>query len=324
MNRTSLSLLEKVDLRDVWVSEAQDFTPWLAEEKNLNLLAGTLNLDLILEASERSVGPFRADILCKEMNTDHWVLIENQLETSDHVHLGQILTYAAGLDARTVIWIAKKFTEEHRAALDRLNSMSSSNGIHFFAVEIELWKIGNSQPAPKFNVVVQPNGWSSQVAEASRTIELEELSDTRQLQFEYWEQFNDSLKNHRTIRPQKAYPRAWARFPVGRGGMQLAATVNSIEEFIGVELYLGGSEAKQQFHELMTQKEEIESEIGPGVEWKELPERTACRIILRLKDADFSRKDDWGRQHTWLMNNLAAFKRAFGSRIKGLGLREAS
>ncbi len=266
-----LSALEKVDLRDVWSSESQDFTPWLAQEQNLNLLAKTLNLDLEFEASERNVGPFRADILCKEMNSDNWVLIENQLEISDHAHLGQILTYASGLNACTVIWIAKKFTEEHRAALDRLNSMNGPNGIHFFAIEIELWKIGNSSPAPKFNVVVQPNDWSSQVAEASRKIELEDLSETKKLQLEYWSCLNEYLKDQKSICSQKPQPRHWINFSIGRSGMSLNVSVNSREESVAVELYLGGSEAKVHFQDLLRQKEAIEKEFEASIDWIVIP-----------------------------------------------------
>jgi hypothetical protein len=113
-----LGKLESVELRDIWDTEDRDFTPWLAKESNLELLAKTIGMELGLEAQEKDVGPFRADILCKSMDDDPWVLIENQIERTDHRHLGQLLTYAAGLQAVTIVWVASKFTEEHRAALD--------------------------------------------------------------------------------------------------------------------------------------------------------------------------------------------------------------
>jgi hypothetical protein len=116
-----LGKLERVDLRDIWTSEASDFTPWLARERNLEILGDTLGIELELEAQEKAVGPFRADILCKDIATDSWVLIENQLERTDHTHLGQLLTYASGLEAVTIVWIAARFTEEHRSTLDWLN-----------------------------------------------------------------------------------------------------------------------------------------------------------------------------------------------------------
>jgi len=120
-----LGRLSRVDLRDIWTSEASDFTPWLARPENIAVLSEALDIDLEVEAQERPVGPFRADILCKDTGTDQWVLIENQLERTDHTHLGQLLTYASGLDAVTIVWIAANFTEEHRSTLDWLNKITN-------------------------------------------------------------------------------------------------------------------------------------------------------------------------------------------------------
>jgi hypothetical protein len=123
----TLGKLQRVDLREVWETEDRDFTPWLAREEHLSILAETIGLDLEFEAQEKDVGPFRADILCKNMDDDSWVLIENQVERTDHKHLGQLLTYAAGLQAVTIVWVASKFTDEHRATLDWLNLITNDN-----------------------------------------------------------------------------------------------------------------------------------------------------------------------------------------------------
>ena len=135
-----LGRLQKVDLRDVWLKEDTDFTPWLAKSENIQLLGEAIGIDLIVEAEEKMVGPFRADILCKDEATNNWVLIENQLEKTDHKHLGQLLTYATGLDAVTIIWVASEFNEEHRATLDWLNKITDQQ-YNFFGVKIELYKI---------------------------------------------------------------------------------------------------------------------------------------------------------------------------------------
>jgi hypothetical protein len=165
-----LGRLRKVAIRDIWEHEQQDFTPWLAREANIKLLGETLGLDLEVEAQEKNVGPFRADILCKDTTEkDRWVLIENQLEKTDHCHLGQLLTYASGLQAVTIVWIADRFTEEHRATLDWLNEITDDR-FNFFGLEIELWKIGDSQIAPKFNVVSKHWERSSSPALFSRLI----------------------------------------------------------------------------------------------------------------------------------------------------------
>lgn len=163
MTETKLGRLEPVDLRACWRNEAADFTPWLAQEENIRLLAEALGIpELHVEETEAGVGPFRADILCSEPDSDGYVLIENQLERTDHRHLGQILTYAAGLDAVKVVWVSPEFTEEHRAALDWLNRISSEE-FHFFGVQVELWRIGDSPMAPRFHLVVKPNEWRKRV-----------------------------------------------------------------------------------------------------------------------------------------------------------------
>ncbi len=166
MSDDKLGRLEKVDLRTAWKDEGLHFTPWLAKEENLQFLAETLGMHLELVKQEKEVGPFRADILCKNLEDDSWVLIENQLERTDHTHLGQILTYAAGLEAVTAIWIAERFTEEHRAALDWLNEHTDEK-ISFLGLEVELWRIGDSPVAPKFNIVAKPNDWTREVPPAA-------------------------------------------------------------------------------------------------------------------------------------------------------------
>ena len=161
-----LGRLERVDLRQVWQREANSFTPWLAE--NLHLIGEAIEMDLSLEAVEKTVGTFRADIVARNVKTDDWVLIENQLERTDHSHLGQILTYAAGLKATTVVWIAYQFADEHTAALDWLNSVTDEN-IRFFGLQIELWRIDSSM-APKFNIVSRPNTWIKKGREYKRDV----------------------------------------------------------------------------------------------------------------------------------------------------------
>ena len=169
MTQEKLGKLEEVELRDIWESESSDFTPWLAREENIQILGDSIAVDLEVEAQEKNVGPFRADILCKDTENGNWVLIENQLNRTDHPHLGQLLTYAAGLDAVTVVWVAATFTEEHRAALDWLNEITDDR-FRFFGLEIELWRINNSPPAPKFNIVSKPNDWRRSVIQSAKRI----------------------------------------------------------------------------------------------------------------------------------------------------------
>ena len=158
--------LEKIDTREVWPREDEDFTPWLSKEENLEQLSEAVQMDLSLEETEQRVGSFRADIVCRDQFTENVVLIENQFNKTDHKHLGQILTYAAGTKAKSIIWIAENFTEEHRATLDWLND-KTDNEFNFFGIEIEAQRINGSIPAPNFKLVSKPNNYSKNMNKIS-------------------------------------------------------------------------------------------------------------------------------------------------------------
>src|SRR4051794_34479192 len=184
-----LGHLELVPVRDIWIHEANGFTPWLAQETNIALLANALGLgEIDVEATERTVGRFSADIVARE-DSGRLVLIENQLEPTDHRHLGQLITYLAGLEGEaTVVWLATDFLEEHRAAIDWLNA-NTSDRFDFFGLEIEVLRIGASEPAPRFNVVAKPNGWSRAVRSAARQAEDGALADRHRIRLAYWASF---------------------------------------------------------------------------------------------------------------------------------------
>lgn len=313
----TLGRLEKIDLRDIWKTEDQDFTPWLAREDNIALLADTLGLELEVEAQEKEVGPFRADILCKDVRNESWVLIENQLERTDHRHLGQLITYAAGLKAVTIVWVAATFTDEHRAALDWLNSVTDDD-FRFFALEVELWRIGDSPAAPKFNIVSKPNEWSKTVGAATRRIEAEALTDTKQLQLSYWEQLRSSLQSHPGIRTQKPRPQHWTNLPIGRSGVRLGAILNSREAKIAVELYLGDENAFAFFKELQEERSQIEEELGYAVDWRALPDKRASRIVRVLEGCPLEDQSRWPEYREWMISSLEDFERVFRLRVKAL------
>lgn len=320
MTNYPLGQLQKVDLRKVWQSEATDFTPWLAQEENLKLLGDTIGIELEFEAQEKRVGPFRADILCKDTATDHWVLIENQLERTDHTHLGQLLTYAAGLDAVTVVWIAERFTEEHRATLDWLNERTDDS-IIFFGLEVELWRIGDSPIAPKFNVICQPNEWTRTVAETAKQIQAGGVSDTQQLQLQFWTGFRVHLeKSGSFLKATKPLPQHWMNLAIGRSGFKLAATFSTAKNQVAAMLIIYSSDAKGYFELLRTEKEQIESEIDCHVDWEELPGKKESRIKLRWENIDAYDQAKWNDYHEWLRKNLEALHKVFSQRIKNLEL----
>ncbi|MBN9466556.1 DUF4268 domain-containing protein [Brevundimonas sp.] len=316
---TTLGRLKRVELRDIWLSEAVDFTPWLAREDNLALLGETLGIDLELEAQEKPVGPFRADILCKDVGTDSWVLVENQLERTDHCHLGQLLTYASGLEAVTIVWIAARFTEEHRSTLDWLNKITDGS-FRFFGLEVELWRIGDSPAAPKFNIVSKPNNWSKSVAHAARAIDEAELSDTRRVQLEYWTNLHTVLnqKKGRITGSRKPQAQSWMGYSIGRTGFHLGAVMIRPKRQIRVELYISGDQAKVLLAQLQEQADAIHQDLGYSLVWEELPDRRDARVAIYLQDLDPEDEGDWPRQHDWLADKLNDMHRAFSGRVRAL------
>ena len=267
--KVGLGRLEPVELRSAWISEATSFTPWLAEAENLGLLAETLGLNLEVESREQPVGPFRADILCKELDTGSWVLIENQIERTDHTHLGQILTYAAGLQAAVIVWVSARFTDEHRAALDWLNTITQ-DGFAFFGVEVELWRIGDFPPAPRFNVVSKPNTWSRAVAKSAQRAARGDPEGIDLNRVAYWSAFTAALEVHGgSLKPKREAPRlGYYSFTIDpKKNCYLYAFRNVAQQRIGVYLSWSGDFSQRFFgnsaHSAMASNEKwVRSLIG--------------------------------------------------------------
>lgn len=279
----------------------------------------TLGIDLELEAQEKAVGPFRADILCKDVGTGAWVLIENQLETTDHRHLGQLLTYASGLQAVTIVWIAARFTEEHRSTLDWLNKITDES-FRFFGLEVELWRIGDSRAAPKFSFISKPNNWSRSVAQAARAIDDAELSGTRVVQRRYWTELHPILNATRgpISGNRKPQPQSWMSYSIGRSGFSVNAVMIRPKRQVNAQLYISGDLAKAYFGLLYARRKEIEDEIGYELNWESLPEGKDCRVSIYLSDVDPENEADWPRQHTWIARHLNDLHRAFSQRVRTL------
>ncbi len=296
-----LSKLERVPLREAWKHEANDFTPWLAETDNLNALADALGIsELVLVATEHWVGDFKLDILCTD--GDEQVIIENQLEKTNHTHLGQIIAYAAGVDAKKVIWIAESFRPEHSAALQFLNE-NTTDDLNFFAVEVELWKIGDSPLAPKFENVVKPNEWVKAGREQARVAAA--TTPTKQLQQKFWLALVEHLAAKAPqIRPQKPRPQHWLNNSIGRSGFALNITANTRDERLGIELWIPGPQAKQHFANLSAQKQEIEAKLGFVLDWQELPDAKAVRIASWYPDASIEDEQRWHEYIDWLTQRL--------------------
>ena len=306
----TLGRLEEIkDLRKIWPHEASDFTPWLSQDDNIALLADAVGLDITVDETESSVGDFNVDIFATETGTDRKIIIENQLEDTNHDHLGKLITYASGKSADVIIWVVKHAREEHRAAIEWLNNHTDEK-IGFFLCEIKLYKIGNSDPAVKFEVIEKPNDWAKEVKKS------EYSSETQQRRYEYWAAFEDYAfqnaefsKNFNRRKPSKDH---WMDFGIGSSACHLAVLQIQKRNELGVELYI--NEDKDLFRSLFKNRSEIESETGLCFNWKELPERKASRIVI-FESVDFSDKNQWSKQFDWVIDVMIKMKREFGKYI---------
>lgn len=308
-----LGRLERIDLRDYWKKEDTEFTPWLAKEENIDLLSEAIEIELEVQNQEESVGPFRADILCKDTTSDHFVLIENQLERTDHTHLGQLMTYAAGLDAVTIIWIAQRFSEEHRAALDWLNRITDET-FNFFGIEIELYRIGDSPAAPMFNIVAKPNDWSKLVKKSAST---QNLTDVKLLQQEFWQGLKSYLETEKSsFKMQNPAPQHWTNIALGKSDFNLSATVNSREGLISIWLNITGDNAKENYDKLYEiAYEQSKTEVSPDIIWDRMEGRKMSSVILKT-NGDLNKKADWEKQYTWFKVYIEKFVQFFKPIVK--------
>lgn len=295
------------NLRSVWPNEATDFTPWIAD--NIDLLNEATGLSLEIVEQESPVGSFSLDVLAQDTNTGAHAVIENQLEDTNHDHLGKLLTYAAGKEAKYIIWIVKAAREEHRAAIEWLNS-NTVDGVGFFLVEIQLWSIDGSAPAPKLNVVEQPNDWAKIIKRPSGS----PGGAAVQFKYEYWTAFNDYAFTNTTFSAtfnrHKASSDHWYNLNIGSSEAHISLLVNTRTNVIAVELYISNN--KSLYDLFYQNKSTIESEIGTELDWRRLDTKAASRIILenkvKLKDAD-----QQPEQFEWFMKYAMAYKKAFSA-----------
>lgn len=302
-----LGKLKKLDLRSQWAHEALSFTKWLAQPVNLELLSDEvgIGIDFTSVQVEAPVGRYSVDILTQEENTGHKIIIENQLEASDHQHVGQLVTYAAVLEAEYIVWIVREARDEHKQAVEWLNERTDDH-VNFFLVQIELWQIEDSPPAPKFNVIARPNEW---VKSVRSNVQEGNLSDTRTMQLEFWQGLREYAAGKglklRTPRPQH-----WYDVAIGRSDCNVCFTLNTSEQNLGCELYIPNDKAL--FESFLEKKDEIEMELGlvGQLSWQPLPGKKACRIrVFRPFQTGSADKEEG---FAWLVEMGAKFKKAFG------------
>src|SRR3989339_140641 len=300
--KKTLSKLNKVELRDVWGNEATDFTTWLAQQENLDALSEEIGVDLKLIKTEANVGKFSVDILAEEEATGRKIIIENQLEDTNHDHLGKIITYAAGYDAEIIIWIVRDVREEHQKAIDWLNEHTDED-INFFLIKIELWQIENSNPASKFEIIVGPNEWAKAIKTSPAN---GELTNTKLQQLDFWSKFKEYVReNDKNIRLQTPRPQHWYDVSMGSSDGHVGLTINSRENLLGCEIYI--SRNKDLFEFLKEQKNEIEKEIGEVAEWVDAP--VASRIKIRKDVGSVFSQNESETYFSWLYEKVVLFQK---------------
>lgn len=309
----TLGKLTKInDLRKVWKNEARDFTPWLAKEENLEILANEIGLDIELIETEAKTGSFSTDILAKDSYSDDIIIIENQLEETNHKHLGQIITYASGHDAKTIIWIVKKVKEEHRQAIDWLNDHTDRE-INIFLIRLELWQIGDSNIAPKFNIISSPNNWTKTVKSTQSTNN--KITELNLLQLEYWTKFSEYLDSNDTpFNSRKPQPHHWYNLPIGSSLCKISLTTNSVKKSISSALHI--KEDKNLYDYLYNQKEEIENEMNTKLEWKRLDDKKISIIEINHNNINPSNEDNWDEMIKMHIGDAKKFYYTFKDRVK--------
>jgi len=320
-----LGALTREDPRNVWPNEARDLTPWVAE--HLEQLGEVLGMDLELVRTESDVGDFSIDVLARELTSQRFVVIENQLEQTDHTHLGQVITYAAGVDAGVVVWLTPAFREEHRQAIDWLNR-GLGNSTQFFAVAVEVLRIDGSKPAVNFRIVAKPAGYRiSNDGPASRSSTAGEPSERGKRYQDFFQRLIDELREkHGFTNARTAGAQNWYSFSTGVRGFQYSASFNTGGRFC-VEVYIdfGDDETNlAALHKLRDQRDAIERELGETLDWQELQNRRACRIALYRSGTILDPQDKLDEYHDWMVKRLLSFKRAFGARLKSVSDGAAS
>lgn len=292
-----LGKLEKIELREVWRHEALDFTRWLARKENIALLSKEVGIDIKVIETEMSVGRYNVDIYARDTESNKRIVIENQLENTNHDHLGKLLVYAAGLDADIAIWVVKDVNEEHRQAVEWLND-NSFEKINIFLVKVELWQIDNSPIAPKFQVICEPNNWAKVLKQQSK----DNISDLELKQMEYWQGFVDYAKSKDKIYiSQRPSIYNWYVIRIGSSDykIKLVHSVNS--DMIRCQLEMFNDDI---YKKLEQYKNEIDNKIN-GLEWEYLEDRKVNRISCsnNSKDNDSS--------YVWLLDMVDKFKEVF-------------
>lgn len=310
--------LKRVPLRELWIHEAEDFTKWLSKEENLALLSEEIGIDIKHIESESRVGSFKVDIFAEEENTGRRIIIENQLEQTDHDHLGKLMTYASGLDAEIIVWVSKDIREEHRQALDWLNEHSDES-INIFGVKIEAWKIDDSKPAPKFEITSRPNYWTKA---AKTTASQKGMGQAATYQLDFWNNFKQHAEAHTTgFSFRQPRPQHWYDIAIGSSLGHISFTLNTRTNELTAKIYIWRS--KELFDYLHEKKDVVEKAADEELYWDRKAEDVlASEIGIKKTFESIGQEDaDQTAVFEWMCDQAGRLRNAFAARMKDFSSR---
>jgi hypothetical protein len=303
--------LQEVNIRDLWKHEQYDFSVWLSQDENIELLNEKIGLSLVDINTEAYVGAYRCDIVAVDETTGIKVIIENQLENSNHDHLGKIITYASGLDAKVIVWIVKEARDEHRSAIEWLNN-NTSKDINFFLIELHAYKIGNSEPAPMFQIVEQPNDF---IKESKNNKSAETMNKSQSERVEFWTLFNDhAAERGKPFNIHKATTDHWYNIAIGTSQVCISVTLVNKDSYIGVELYIADNKAL--FDKLYEERDTIQKELRFELDWQRLDNSKASRILHKINGLNFDDHSNYDKLIEEAIDKVIAMREVFKKRLK--------
>jgi len=302
--------IKKVPLREIWKKEDKDFTKWL--EENIDYLNDVLDIDFSIISSEESVGPFKVDLYGEDSSGEK-VIIENQLEKTDHTHLGQVITYLTNLEAKTAIWITSNPKEEHIKAIEWLNE-TTPDDISFYLIKLEAIKIGeNSSAAPLFTIIKRPTLEGKQIG-----AEKKEYAQRHIFREKFWKQFLLEVnKKNLLFKNISSSTGNWIGLGVGKGGINLNLLVS--KKYARSEIFINRGnkeENKKIFDYFYSLKSKIEKDFGKKLVWERMEENVTSRIKYQLDDMDVSNQEDWDKMIEFLIDSSARMHKVFNKSVK--------
>lgn len=311
---SNIGKLVNVPLREIWKNEARDFTCWL--EENIEILGDRLNLSLSNPEREKSAGPFAVDLVAEDKSGNK-VIIECQLEKTDHDHLGKILTYLTSLEAKTAIWICSSPRPEHITAVTWLNEVAPDAS--FYLVRVEGMRIGESPPAPLFHIICGPSQEAREIGE-----EKKEYAERHRKRQEFWTQLLEKsrlkTKLHINVSPSRE---SWCATGAGKSGLAYAYGITQKGAVVELVIDRGkGAEDinKQIFNELYANKEQIESAFEDSLNWDFVEGRRACYITWEYSEAGLKDEDKWDYLQDIMIDAMIRLEKALKNHIARLAI----